>query len=313
MLLILLHLLLALTLFWIVNWIGDHSTEFGYSSTSLFEDPNDSLAFNFFIRSFSPAVYIVIISAALVATGNSDLRIGIFGVSVLYYMIRLSYIFALGRHELISWTQFSTHTISGLVISWLSYEHLILPNRSLLPNLDTVGNELWLAIFAFLYAIANKAKLSSEPSTRRKNKYILRRVERIRSEYGEIVDERIIDDSLKLIAFSIIVYEDYSRPPFARLLERVLFWRKNRTTGIMQFSSPTPLSDKESVILGVDKLVASWDSYANEEYAWQRVRSTIADYNKDDDYINRVQEVMHIIDMRFSEFVYVFRHKMAVG
>jgi hypothetical protein len=49
---------------------------------------------------------------------------------------------------------------------------------------------------------------------------------------------------------------------------------------------------------GLDILLASWEKYSSEEHVWSQVRLSISDYNKDDDYIERVQEVMEILAKR---------------
>ena len=150
MTLILIYAVLALMLFWLVNLIGEHATDFGYASTTLFEEPNESLALNFFIRALAPAVFIVLLSAGLVAFDYGQYRIGIYWVAIFYYFFRLGFIFATNMQRLVSWIRFLIHSGCGLAASWLVYKLLILPNRSLLPNLDDFGNEIWLAIFAFL-------------------------------------------------------------------------------------------------------------------------------------------------------------------
>lgn len=85
MTLFLVHLALALALFFLVNWIGEHAVDFGYTSTTLFEEPNESIALNFFVRAMSPAVFIIALSAVAVSVGYPDLRIGIFRIAIYYY------------------------------------------------------------------------------------------------------------------------------------------------------------------------------------------------------------------------------------
>ena len=291
------HIILALALFQLVNWIGEHATDFGYASTTLFEEPNESLALNFFIRALAPAVFMVALSAAAVATGYADLRVGIYWIAIYYYALRVIFIFAMNMHRLVSWPRFVFHSGVGLAVAWLVYHALILPNRSLLPNLDTAGNELWLAIFAFLYAAANKVKISGGPGTRRRNAFIKRSYEWAESSYGALVSERISDEKLQLVTYSILIYEEYCRPPSVRLLERLCFWKRERTTGIMQVTSSNALTDAESVQLGAQKLAASWQSFAGKNL-YDRTLSTITDYNKDSDYTYRVLEVMEILAKR---------------
>lgn len=297
MILIAAHIILALALFQLVNWIGEHATDFGYASTTLFEEPNESLALNFLMRALAPAVFMLMLSAAAVAADHADLRIGIYWIAIYYYAFRVIYIVAMNMHRLVSWPRFAIHAGVGLAAAWLVYQNLILPSRSLLPNLDTAGNELWLAIFAFLYAAANKVTVSGGPGARRRNDFIKRSYNRAEFSYGSLINDRISDDQLQLITYAILIYENYCRPPSVRTLERLCFWKQQRTTGVMQVASSTALSDEESVKLGVQKLSASWQRFV-EENLYERTVSTITDYNKDSDYLLRVLEVMEIIAKR---------------
>ncbi|WP_156122432.1 hypothetical protein [Aureimonas altamirensis] len=291
------HIFLALALFQLVNWIGEHATDFGYASTTLFEEPNESLALNFFIRALAPAVFMVALSAVAVAAGHASLRIGIYWIAIYYYALRAIYIFVMNMNGLVSWPRFVFHSGVGLAAAWLVYQSLILPNRSLMPDLDTAGNELWLAIFAFLYAAANKVTVSGGPGNRRRNAFIQRSYNSAESRYGALINQSVSDDNLKLIAYAIIIYEDHCRPPSIRALERLCFWKQERTTGIMQVASPTALTDEQSVELGTRKLAEAWQLNANQE-SYIRAISTVKAYNRDSNYSSRVFEVMEIVAKR---------------
>jgi hypothetical protein len=90
---------LALLLFIIVNWIGRHAVSFGYSSTTLFEDPDESVALNFLIRTLPPAVFMVLLSAGAVASGNDELRLQSYWVAIYYYVLRAVYFPVFGLHH----------------------------------------------------------------------------------------------------------------------------------------------------------------------------------------------------------------------
>ena len=292
------HVALALMLFFLVNWVGKHAIDFGYVSTSLFEEPNESIALNFFIRTLSPAVFIILFSSAVVAVDRPELRLEIINVVPYYYALRAVVIILLNRHRLISWPRYIGHAISGIAVAALAYNYLILPNLSLIPDLETAGNELWLALLAFLYAVANKITLSGGPGARRRNTFVNSHYVAARARFAEQIDSKVSDELLQLVAYSVLVYEDYCRPPAIRTLERLAVWKKKRTTGIMQVASDVVLTDVESVNQGLDILLASWEKYSSEERVWSRVRLSISDYNMDEDYIQRVQEVMEILAKR---------------
>ncbi len=291
------HVTLAVTLFFLVNWIGKHAVDFGYVSTTLFEEPNESVALNFFIRALSPAVFIILLAAIFVALERPNLRLGIVMVAPYYYLVRAGVVFLFNRQRLISWPRYVGHALFGIGAAALAYRYLIVPNRSLIPNLESAGNELWLALLAFLYAVANKIPLSGGPGARRRNGFVNTHYAAARRVFGDLIDSKVNSDLLKLIAYSVLVYEDYCRPPAIRTVERLAWWKRTRTTGIMQVTAETALTDEESVIRGLDILLSSWEKYSDEE-TWLRVRSTISDYNKDEDYISRVLEVMVILAER---------------
>jgi hypothetical protein len=250
-------------------------------------------------QALSPAVYLIVLSAAAVALELPALRLEIFWVAIYYYIIRAIIIFILNRQTLVSWLRYVLHATAGIVITLIAYFYLILPNLSLLPELDQAGNELWLAIIAFLYAVANKISLPEGPGAKRRNAFIKQHYENAHQNFGNQIDKKINDDLLKLIAYSILVYEDYARPKTFRYLERLVFWKEKRTTGIMQVTSRSALSDEQSIDEGTNILLTSWKSHKrSKKETYEKVNATIADYNRDDDYVSKVSQVMEILANR---------------
>jgi len=188
----------------------------------------------------------------------------------------------------------------GISVAKLAYDHLILPNRALLPDLQNAGNELWLAILAFLYAVANKVPLPSGPGAGRRNTFVRVHYHQAVFKFGGIISEKIGDELLRLLTYSILSYEDYARPPAIRSIERLMFWKEEKTTGIMQVQGQRNLGDEESVSAAADILSESWHRHEDEDHPYTRVSRTIGDYNKDVDYISRVLEVMEIIAKRIE-------------
>lgn len=291
------HLVLAVVLFFAVNWVGKHAVDFGYTSMTLFEEPNESVALNFFLRAMSPAVFIIAVSAVLVYCGRAEWRLGIHYVAVYYCLLRGCVIFLLNRQHLISWPKFVLHAMAAIMFACIAYRQLILPNRSLLPNLESAGNELWLAIFAFLYAVANKVALSSGPGARRRNQFVRRHYRLAVARFGTLIDRKLTDPHLKLLAYAVLIYEDYARPPAVRELERLMFWKPIRTTGVMQVAADHSLNDGESVERGTEILLEAWLK-AEADTLFNQMTATIAAYNADDNYIGRVFEVMEILAKR---------------
>lgn len=295
------HLAFAIVIFLTINWIGKHAVEFGYSSTSLFEDGEESIALNIFVKSTLPTIFIILVSATAVASGFENYRLNINRVVYFYFIIRLISIFIFDRLHLVSWTKFTIHAIIGILVAEIAYKFLILPNKSLLPDLETVGNELWLAIFAFLYAIMNKVPLPDGPSTRRKNRFIKAKYESFQRLYGDFIDSKSPEPLMTLIIYSILVAEDYARPKLIRSLERAAPSDGFRTTGVMQVRAERNLSDRESVERGVNALVSVWQDSENAQLdKWDKFAKTVASHNRDDDYVYRVSDIARIIAKRVN-------------
>ena len=297
------HIALAILLFFLVNSIGKHAEEFGYATSALFEQKTENAALNLFIRALAPTVFIIILSAALVAAGRADWRNDIFLVAVYYYLFRALFVVLWGRTRLVRWSRFFGTSILGMGAAWLAYTHLILPNRSLLPDLDQLGNELWIAILVFLYAVANKIPTRSGPRVGQSNDYVTSRYRDFAARYSSIIDRLVGGDTLlELTVYSVLVYEDYCRPKPVRFVERLL---KRKTTGVMQVRSDRPLSDSESVELGTQILCEAWTAHSHEESPYSQVHNTLLTYNRDTGYASRVFEVMEIIakrsDRRFED------------
>jgi hypothetical protein len=67
----------------------------------------------------------------------------------------------------------------------------------------------------------------------------------------------------------------------------------------MQVTSTSPLSDQQSIESGIDKLLTAWKTIKRpKKKLYEKVDATIADYNKDDDYVDKVNQVMGILANR---------------
>lgn len=292
------HAGLAVVLFFLVNWIGKHAEEFGYTTSTLFEEVTEDAALNLFLKALAPAVFILVLSAVAVALGRPEWRIDIYWVAVYYYLGRAFFLVVWGRSRLVRWTRFVALGVIGIGSAGLVYKHLILPNRSLLPNVDQIGNELWLAIAAFLYAVANRIPMKSGPKDRQTNGFIKSKYEHAVLNYGSQIDAQVGNDlTLKLIVYSVLIYEDYARPAPARMLER-MFWNKKRTTGVMQVRGEKAFSDADSVVEGTSILTQAWYANEGEQWHYDRMRSTIHAYNRDENYSSRVFDVMRVLALR---------------
>lgn len=296
------HISLAIGLFYLVNWIGRHSTGYGYLPLSVFVRPDVAPAFNFLLRVLSPSVFIVIVSVAAYSAGLDGLTKSIWVVAPMSAICRLLYNSVLGRARLLNYTALAVQFLVGTALSYWVYVNLVVPRAPLFPDAKSIGNELWLIISLFIYAVLNGMSFSSSASVRRKKRYLLIQTNKFKREYGHLIDGQMSAPLLELLVYAVLVYENFNRPPFFRVFERLTPFRGVRSTGVMQVRASAPLSDAESVERGVALINSCYREVVSEHSRSRRqdflLRRVIAKYNRDDEYVDEVAELMREIAMQ---------------
>jgi hypothetical protein len=307
---VIVHVVLAICFFYILNWIGRHTVSLWYVQLSIFARQDEAPAFNFILRTASPTVYIIVTSAIMYAFGEDNLVKGIWHVVPFYYMFRALYNVAFGRVGLINWKSFISQGIIAVWVSWFLYDKLILTKQYIVPDAETLANNLWLIIILFLYSVLNRIQTSSEGTRRRKLRYITKQYSTFRSEYGDLISHVAGNEHIQCLAYAIMIYENFGRPRILRSIE-MLIPLKALTRGIMQVRSTDRITDKQSVAIALEKLNQDFsdsltkfraenqlwiervdESIAEKTIVSMAVRETIILYNKDQDYILEVQQLI---------------------
>lgn len=305
-----LHFILGVILFFIINWIGRHSYSVGYMQISMFLKIEEAPAFNFLFRIISPIVYLFIISAILYKINLDIFVTNVYFVSIYYILFRLVFNLITNRGILMNWYRQFLYWISIISISYFAYTEIIYRKDNILPDFETISNELWIIILIFIFHTINQIRISSEKTIQRKDKYLKNRLSIFKEKYSDLVNQKLNNDKLKSIAYAIMIYEDFNRPKAARIVENVRFkfTGKKHSLGLMQVQTREFIDDRKSVELGIEKLNKAYnneimrreldkkesienllpDAWRNE---WHMERRIISDYNKDDNYIEEVREL----------------------
>ena len=295
-----LHVTLAAVLFFIVNWIGEHSSTFGYLQLSLLVRRDEAPAFNFILKTLAPTAYIVLVATAFYVLQLNSLVGGIWHVAIYYFSFRLFNNLVLGRALLLNRVSILIQTVVGIGAAYLAQVHLILPRRPLLPDSETVGNQLWIVVALFLYATFNNVRTSSAGSVRRKNRYLRVRFQSLSTQYRSLIEGQFSERYMELVAYAILIYETFNRPWIARSFEHLVFPWGSDTIGPMQVHTTTRLSERESVEVGIDQLrnlfrATKAELVGRSESRYTMIKLTLAKYNRDETYIGEVFGVLHIL------------------
>ncbi|WP_372521214.1 hypothetical protein [Mesoflavibacter sp.] len=159
-----------------------------------------------------------------------------------------------------NWYRQTLYWISIVSISYFAYTEIIYKKENILPDFETISNELWIIILIFIFHTLNQIRISSDNTIKRKENYLRNRLNHFRSKYSTLVNEKIENDKLKQIAYAIMIYEDFNRPKVARFIENLKFkvTGKKHSLGLMQVQTKKFINDYKSVELGLKKLNKSY-------------------------------------------------------
>lgn len=316
------HLSLAVIFFYLLNWIGRYSVSLGYIQLSIFVRGDEAPAFNFILRTVSPTVYVVILSAFFYNFGVDPLVRNIWLVVVYYIAFRTLYNLAMARALLINWGMQIAQWMVSIPLAYFVYEKIITNKTNLLPDYESIGNELWLIIILYLYSVMNNLKTSREGTRRRKLNYIKSELAKFKNLYSEIIDTYNKHEDLIDLIYAILIYENFARPKFKRIFEDLMPRGIEITRGIMQIRSKERISDLDSVKLAVEKINRNYQEALeevkeapSEDFRYvpsmpedvaeeirkdskkrKAIRKTVAKYNKDDDYVKEVLELYSYLE-----------------
>lgn len=263
-LIVVIHIILAILLFYIVNWIGDKTKPFdyGYVQISLTIQEDTAPLFNYLFKVLAPVVYMIVVCAIFQAIDYYAVCECAYLIVVYYWLFRLLYVGLKGHLALTNWALQLFYWVSSIVLAVWIYTKLIDDLKTILPDPKDLLEELWILIIVFLYSVFNKIRYSRKGAEKRIQKYIIRNYNTLKETYSTIVDDNLKVDFLKTLVYSIMIYENYNRPKIFRFAERTILGitKKPHTYGIMQVMSNTSLSDEESIEKGIGLI----KKYANE-------------------------------------------------
>jgi|SRR2546422_406820 len=308
---ILFHVVLAISLFYLINWLGRHAT--GYVALSVFARGDEAPALNFMLRVCSPTVYIILVGTLLYAAGMDWLVHNLYLVVLYYLMFRVLYNVLLERTRLLNWPLEVVRGTMTFLLAFAAYKYILVSKRNVLPDFSTVANDLWLLIAIFIYEAVNMMRLSDRRTWKRKMAYLDSVFNQYESRYGALIRQKAQQIELRALIYGVLIMEAFNRPHLIRLVERAMHrFGRARTLGLMQVRSDTPISDDQSVELGIAKLVGDWHAetqsagglipatmLASDFGLYELSRKVAARYNRDDEYVSEVMSLRQTILGRY--------------
>ncbi|MCX6165997.1 MAG: hypothetical protein NTU73_14240 [Ignavibacteriae bacterium] len=292
-----------------MNWFGKKAKGIGYTEITIFIQKEDNPAFNFIYRVLFPSVFLILISSSIKSINNERYIYDIYLVTIYSFLIRIIYNILSGRALLVDWRKVLLYSISSILLSY--FVNIKIINKiNFLPDFNTMTNELWILIFIFIYHIFNKTNFFKNNEEQRKLRYIKKSYCKYIKEFGSIINEIVDNNKLKLIIYSIIIHESFNRYKIGRILIENNLYRIGRakTLGIMQVNTDVLINDKQSIYIGVDKIVRFYKEKINEtrikgeniyedSLSWE----IIFNYNRDTHYVEAINYIMYMIEEKICK------------
>lgn len=306
----------ALALFLTVNVLGRNSPMFGYESLRMFEEPDEAAHFNFMFRVVTPIVLLITVAAACYYVGADTYTTNLHFSIPLYIAFRLAFNLIRGRALLLPWGRLVVQWAITCGLAWLVYHHLITRREYLFPDINTIGNEVWLAIAVYLYVLSGAVFKGNSSHLARSRRYALSRFRFLSGHFGELVKSAAGSKTWEALIFSVLIVEDFNRPKVFRFAERLAFRAgRAKTLGIMQVETGTLISDEESITLGVDRLkqlyahrigfdtwripkeTAQWMTAEElkEKEESRLIHEVLVEYNPSGDYAREIEDVYYAL------------------
>lgn len=255
------HIALAVLLFFLMNWIGQHSIVTArYFQLSYFGEKEEAPAFNIVFRCLAPVVYLILVSSVIYAVGMGQYVHGIYWVVVYQILGRWAYNLLWGRRLLLRWARQVVLATITVALALVTYNELLIDPARLLPDAGQMRDQLWIVIVLFLYKLWDSAEKPQGTNDAQRRRYLRARYQALSARYGHVISEQTNDRAVKLLIYAVLIYEGFNRPSFVRWIECHVLFRLGhaRSLGPMQVQTSTPITDIESVRTGAQLLARSY-------------------------------------------------------
>lgn len=234
---ILYYLMLAIVLFFILNYFKK------------LEEKTPS------VMILIPVIYILLVSEL---PGIS--REYVYFIILLEMLIRIYYTkIVLNQEELINYHYYIQNYGLAFILGYVLTEGFLIQVDTIFPQPEEVRIGVWLFIILFLYKVLNgnfSIQLEKQEAFhfKMKEEAIVVKFARLKNKYSHLIKAK--DRNFNLLIYAMMIYEDNHRSKFLRNIDRILYRFTGKMTkmGIMQVESLKELTDEESIKMVLKEL-----------------------------------------------------------
>ena len=234
---ILYYLMLAIVLFFILNYFKK------------LEEKTPS------VMILIPVIYILLVSEL---PGIS--REFIYFVILIEMIIRIYYTkLVLNQGEFINYHYYVQNYGLAFILGYVLTEGFLIQVDTIFPQPEEVRIGVWLFIILFLYKVLNgnlsiQLEKQDDFHFKMKEEAVVVKFARLKNKYSHLIKAK--DRNFNLLIYAMMIYEDNHRSKFLRNIDRILYRFTGKMTkmGIMQVESLKELTDEESIKMVLKEL-----------------------------------------------------------
>ena len=259
------------------------------------------IGMNIIIQSFFPTIVLIILSGLLYTLKLNNLVLNIFLITIIYHILRISIIIILNKIPIINWKRELICAFFSIFMSVIIYYCFISKTTQIFVSIDEIRDGIWIAIIIFfikfvMSRIYDDFYLNEDYQIEKMTNYVIKMYEKFNAKYSKIINSKI--DDVNYITYSIMIYENYNRPPIFRLFEYVkLFICGHASLGIMQVYSKRFIKDTESVQIAFKMIENEYNNLTKNKKISKikKVERIAFFYNKRLDYVKEVTSIYKTI------------------
>ena len=186
--------------------------------------------------------------------------------------------------------------ILTIIFGYILNVKLINEVKTVFLSADEFKIIIWLFIFSFIFSyLKNDLKISFDKRKEEsiKLEYIVVSYAKIKSKYSEYVKCKYKD--LNLLIYAMIIYNKKMKPDIIRKLDnyKVKYMEEKKRLGIMQVVANKPVSDEESIKLGIKKIEKICAKYINNKKlkSEEMFMMILNDYYKDNNISKQILDI----------------------
>ncbi len=314
------HLVTAILMFFIINWVGAKSISIGYMQMSIVVEEESAPALNFLFKAIAPVIIMILFVALAQAIHFEIFTIHCYLIVVYYWLVRTIVVIIYGRGSLTNWAVQFFYWVSSISLSICVYK-LLDKVDEILPDPASLRDEMWILIILFFYSTVNNMTFNRTSTVKRKENYINNTYTLFKNKYDKTISKKCKKYFIKQVVYAIMIYENFNRPKIVRWIEygRFLLTKKPHTLGIMQVMTLKMINDKQSISLAINKIISDCDGiiqkYKNNKECFglgTMVEMIAGKYNKDDEYVYEVEQIFSTIsdtEKASTSFYRMYKHQ----